>query len=331
MTIISQDYGSKYEHSVIRTPIGIYGIDVDAKKVWRFSDKQGFETISDMKIETYLKDYLKPLQIKMGIKDIRTHYNAKKGDLMFTWDDKETNSLYSICFNERQNIWTTKYDWKPVVSDNINDSFYSLNSEAIWHHAEDVGYNGEHVSQWYGEPKTFEFEFVVSDPVGVNKVFDNLQIISNNVQPGEMEITIVGDDYVFKRMAVDLTVGHKERGEYENVTKIHTTSDIHGDKESTQTETEHSPKGYYHFDKRLNQSVLTKWQPFKDIYKFGRRVGNIQYKEGSWFAQIEPLLITDERLVAKEARIRDKWAKIRIRYSGKDLAVITAIKTLINI
>jgi hypothetical protein len=33
MTIISQDYGSKYEHSVIRTPIGIYGVDVDAKKV----------------------------------------------------------------------------------------------------------------------------------------------------------------------------------------------------------------------------------------------------------------------------------------------------------
>jgi hypothetical protein len=33
MTIISQDYGSKYEHSVIRTPIGIYGIDVDAKKI----------------------------------------------------------------------------------------------------------------------------------------------------------------------------------------------------------------------------------------------------------------------------------------------------------
>ena len=327
MTIISQDYGSKYEHSVIRTPIGIYGIDVDAKKVWRFSDKQGFETISDMKIETYLKDYLKPLQTKMGIKDIRTHYNAKKGDLMFTWDDKETNSLYSICFNERQNIWTTKYNWKPVVSDNINDSFYSLNSEAIWHHAEDVGFNGEHVSQWYGEPKTFEFEFVVSEPLGINKIFDNLQIISNNVQPGEMEITIVGDDYVFKRMAIDLTIGHKERDEYENVTKIHTTSDIHGDKESTQTETEHSPKGYYHFDKRLNQSVLTKWQPFKDIYKFGRRIGNIQYKEGRWFGQIEPILINDN----KEARIRDKWAKIRIRYSGKDLAVITAIKTLINL
>ena len=332
MTIISQDYGSKYEHSVIRTPIGIYGIDVDAKKIWRFSDKQGFETISDMKIETYLKDFLSSRQIEMGTSDIRTHYNGKKGDLMFAWYPKANeNPAYMICYNERQNIWTTKYDWYPIVSENINDEFYSLNNEAIWDHAEDVGYNNTHVSSWYNNNHKFEFEFVVSDPVGVNKVFDNLQIISNNVQPDEMEITVIGDDYIFKRTPVDLTSGHKERGEYEDVLKIHTTSNIHGDLESTQTETEHSPKGCYHFDKRLNQSVLTKWQPFKDMYKFGRRVGNIQYKEGSWFAQIEPLLITDERLVAKEARIRDKWAKIRIRYSGKDLAIITAIKTLINI
>lgn len=332
MTIISQDYGSKYEHSVIRTPIGIYGVDVDAKKIWRFSDKQGFETISDMKIETYLKDFLSSRQIEMGTSDIRTHYNGKKGDLMFAWYPKaDENPAYMICYNERQNIWTTKYDWYPTVSENINDEFYSLNNEAIWDHAENVGYNNTHVSSWYDNNHKFEFEFVVSDPVGVNKVFDNLQIISNNVQPDEMEITVIGDDYVFKRTPVDLTSGHKERGEYEDVLKIHTTSNIHGDLESTQIETEHSPKGYYCFDKRLNQSALTKWQPFKDMYKFGRRVGNIQYKEGSWFAQIEPLLITDKRLVAKEARIRDKWAKIRIRYSGKDLAIITAIKTLINI
>jgi hypothetical protein len=33
MTIISQDYGSKYPNSVIRTPIGVYGIDTDARKV----------------------------------------------------------------------------------------------------------------------------------------------------------------------------------------------------------------------------------------------------------------------------------------------------------
>ena len=33
----------------------------------------------------------------------------------------------------------------------------------------------------------------------------------------------------------------------------------------------------------------------------------------------------------KEARIRDKWIKIRVRYSGKNLAVIHSIVTLYNV
>lgn len=339
MTIVSQDYGSKYEHSVIRTPIGIYGTDVDAKKVWRFSDKQGFQTISDMKIETYLKDYLEPIIVEVGKVDIRTHYNGKKGDLMFTWNDLTGNKLYSICYNERQNIWTTTYDWKPIVSENINDEFYSLNfgnkpSEttyyenecSIWDHANDVGYYNEYVSQWYDKEHNFEFEFVVSDPIGVNKIFDNLQIISNNVQPDKMEITIIGDDYEFKRDLTNLESVHKELSEYRNVEKIRTTSNTHGDN------TYCSDSWTYEFDNRLNQKAIINTQIFKDIYKFGRRLGNIQYKDGSWFTQIEPLKVNiNGAQQKKEVRLRDKWAKIRIKYSGKDLAIITAIKTLINI
>ena len=236
--------------------------------------------------------------------------------------------MINICFNERQNIWTTKYDWMPIVSENINDKFHSLSVDLsdnsptrydIWHHSNDAGYHG-HVSNWYNGEQGFEFEFVVSDPIGVNKIFDNLQIISNNVQPEEMEITVIGDDYEFKRDLANVVEPRLSNlGEDPNI--ITTTSNIHGEKSNPKLST------VYKFDKRLNQSAITKWQPFKDIYKFGRRIGNIQYKEGSWYAQIEPLLINS----SKEARIRDKWARIRIRYSGKDLAIITAIKTLINV
>ena len=238
--------------------------------------------------------------------------------------------MNNICFNERQNLWTTRYDWVPIVSENINDEFYSLNVDLsnahpehydIWDHASDVT---GHVSNWYNGNQNFEFEFVVSDPIGVNKIFENLQIISNNVQPEELEITIIGDDYMLNRDNVTADAVEEIREEYNHNSQ--TTSNIHGNKEDKNTGKK-SPMGYYHFDWRLNQSTLTKWQPFKDIYKFGRRIGNIQYKDGMWFAQIEPLLINQY----KEARIRDKWAKIRIRYSGKDLAIITAIRTLINV
>lgn len=89
MQMISQDFGSKYEHSVIRTPIGVYGIDTNARKVWRVSTQKGFETLSDMKIESYLNDELGTnASIDLPLVDVRTHYNATKGDIMFTFFKK---------------------------------------------------------------------------------------------------------------------------------------------------------------------------------------------------------------------------------------------------
>lgn len=45
----------------------------------------------------------------------------------------------------------------------------------------------------------FEFEFVVSDPIGIHKIFENLQILSNNVQPEELQFEIIGDSYQFNK------------------------------------------------------------------------------------------------------------------------------------
>jgi hypothetical protein len=78
--------------------------------------------------------------------------------------------------------------------------------------------------------------------------------------------------------------------------------------------------------------AIVNTQKLRDIYKYGRRLGNMQYKNGMWFIQIDPLRLNiNVPQQKKEVRIRDKWAKIRIRYSGKDLAIITAIRTLINV
>lgn len=86
MQIVSPDFGSKYEHSVIRTPIGVYGIDTDARKIWRVTTRKGFETLSDMKIESYLNDEMGTnMSVQLELCDVRTHYNTTKGDIMFTF------------------------------------------------------------------------------------------------------------------------------------------------------------------------------------------------------------------------------------------------------
>jgi hypothetical protein len=70
--------------------------------------------------------------------------------------------------------------------------------------------------------------------------------------------------------------------------------------------------------------------------QYGRRLGNIHYKEDSWYLTVEPIKFdpafkadsTSPNVKWSSTRIRDKFAKIRVKYSGEDLVVITAIKNL---
>jgi hypothetical protein len=76
-----------------------------------------------------------------------------------------------------------------------------------------------------------------------------------------------------------------------------------------------------------------------DDPKYKRRLGNIQYKEDSWYVQIDPIIFDPTLKSDKDStnvnwsstKIRDKYLKIRVKYSGEDLVIITALKTLMDI
>lgn len=378
MSIVSQDYGSKHADSIVRTPIGIYGVDADAKKIWRFSDKQGFETLSDMKIESFLNRYLSPdYVVSIGNCDIRTHYNSFKGDVIFTWYNGTKE--YAICFNERQSVWTTRYDWLPIVSENKNGEFYSLQfgedsngNVGIYSHE----IENSSPTKWYGKQHPFEFEFVVSDPIGAQKIYENLQIISNNVQPEELQFEFIGDSYFFNKARIYHTVsenGFDSERLFGN--EINRRSNLYPQDPSRRTEdiqdifnkpniVANQENNYTPFrnasilDDRNNVPLFGKVfktpnateeyhlripQECRNIETWGRRLGNMHYKDGIWHTTIEPIIydarlndphitvLTNPVLKWNSARIRDKWCKIRVRYSGEDLAVITAIKTIVNI
>ena len=57
-------------------------------------------------------------------------------------------------------------------------------------------------TKWYDKQEPFEFEFVVNDQVGAHKIFNNLVIISNNVQPKELEFEIEGDIFNFNKAGI---------------------------------------------------------------------------------------------------------------------------------
>ena len=352
LSIVSQDFGSLWPESVIRTPIGIYGVDTSAKKIWKYTDDKGLETISDLKLQRFLNDNINlnlNRQITLGSTNVKTHYNNYKGDVMFTFynDGLEWN----LCYNERQALWVTRYSWIPMFSGNINNTFYSIKlydyetrskDISIWKHGRTGIDTKFYPTLWYGQQYPFEFEFVVTEPIGLHKIFEDLAIISNNVQPSEIEFEFIGDDYLFNKARL-----------YHDHYNIY--GDYGEDRPYRRDDTKFTKENYdvssferlfknarIAYDKVLDTHTLIVNQPCKNVETYGRRLGNIQYKEDVWYLNIEPLFYnaklkdsdesiytTSDKFIA--TKLRDKWVKVRIKYKGDRLAIVNAVTTFENI
>lgn len=88
-------------------------------------------------------------------------------------------------------------------------------------------------------------------------------------------------------------------------------------------------------DEQLNEQRVHSEQLGNSIRKYGRLRGNMEYREDNWKVEIRPTqfkwcYLNGDTLAFKttETRPRDKYIKVRVRYSGEDLALITAIQTL---
>lgn len=90
-------------------------------------------------------------------------------------------------------------------------------------------------------------------------------------------------------------------------------------------------------DEQLNEVRLRTESLGNDMKKYGRIRGNMQYLEDLWNVEIRPVQITWCYLDNKgdfqtkkltETKHRDKYIKVKVRYSGEDLALIQAIYTM---
>ena len=128
---ISTDYGSQWHDSICTSDRYIYGIDTYAKKIWR-TDGKSFEAISDLKLGKFLNNNItlgeRELSPLLGIRNVKTHYNRYKEDVMFTFYDNMygfEEKAWNICYNELTQTFTTFYSWIPSFSANIQNIFFS--------------------------------------------------------------------------------------------------------------------------------------------------------------------------------------------------------------
>ncbi len=323
---------------------------------------------------------------------------------------------YKESFNNNLEVDAGYYKSVVAVAPKYN---VSLLTTDFWKHGKsgiiDIS-DKTYPSYWYGKQHPFEFEFVVTDPHGFHKIFDNLEIISNNAEPDSFHFEIEGDCYEFSKYKKNMYIRQEATKHlynlngsdivydknYSNLDEIprdydgciHDKStifplyyvrqdtineieDSYHQMQNTSTKDYSSLSGaeikYYN---TLDEYRIVNHVKAVDINKHGRLRGNMQYNEGKWYIQINPLNIVqkneedydnnkipieigvcpipnevyenyngdikkpDDRNIIewnweesdlKEVKVKDKWVKIRVRYKGDKLAIISAIKTLYSI
>ena len=138
--ILSDVYGSQWADSVLKVPgkFGdntqyIYGVDTVAKKIWR-TDGNTLTCISDFKVQEFLNNNIslsqRELTPKLGIRNVKTIYNAFKRDVLFTFYDNTygfEEKVWNLCWNELLQCFVTFYSWVPSFMENINNIPFSFN------------------------------------------------------------------------------------------------------------------------------------------------------------------------------------------------------------
>ena len=352
--VLSNTYGSIWADSIVKTPRYIYGIDTVGKKIWR-TNGESFETISDMKIQKFLNDNIKLRESDrkniIGENFVKSHFNAFKNDVIFSF--KYDDISWNLCWNELLNKWITRYSWIPEFSENVNNLFYTFANKEIYNKESCylykhgfAGFEEElgniKPTYWYNEQHPFEFEFVVIGVQGVQKIFNNLKIISNLTKPESFYYEIVGEGFDWNDTKSDIYKFTSDL-EFENLLNNSTLKKVPYIKyqsDFVRNRTSPQIKDITILENnKTREKLVNCYQRGVDIKTEGRLKGNMQYVEDSWDIQIEPVSFKYAYLKngtltlgnTTEMKVRDKYIKIRVRYDGTQYAIINALRTLFTI
>lgn len=183
--IISDMFGSQWPESIIKvpgitgdSPQYVYGVDTVAKKIWR-TNGSTIECISDFKVQEFLNNNItlgeRELTPKIGIRNVKTHYNAFKRDVMFTFYDNTQGfeeKVWNLCWNELLQKFITFYSWVPSYMENINNIPFSFDrNTSKW--VAKLGIS--HIESSFAEGITLT-NVITNDTIKDDAAVDNLNI-----------------------------------------------------------------------------------------------------------------------------------------------------------
>lgn len=293
----------------------------------------------------------------------------------------------------------------PIYKDNgLFKEYYNIrstdNSMKLWKHGQAGVYDNQgkiKPTNWYGKQHEFNFEFIVNENSSIQKIFNNLKIISNKAEPYKFEYEVVGEAYAWYeykeivywinekvkngifvdpesayKYVLSNTIGiikatYKDFPDLFNKDSSYKIpklpyleiklSDKKGlpDKDKSYTKNDkwsnasktcgeddykyNTTETILVEDEQLNEYRIHTEQYGNNMKKYGRVRGNMEYLEDLWNIEIRPItfrwiyLDLEENLIKSdivEARLRDKYIKVKVRYTGEDLVIIQAIQTMFD-
>ena len=221
LQMISTEYGSTQQFSIIKTDQSIYGCDLNKNKIWKIvsqGGQHGLEIISDFAVQSVLNEFKKNIDSASTKNFVKANYDRSANNVIFTYYNLNEGDftvidtfevvinqdgeqlqvrkpvISGLYYNETLGKWVSRISWNPLFMFEIANNIYSFSNEdgSIWnHYSENVPY-----CYIYGKQHKFELEFILVDNSSAQKMLDNLLIISNRSFPGRIKYTIDKDvDY----------------------------------------------------------------------------------------------------------------------------------------
>lgn len=199
---ISTSFGTRHQHSIVKTPRSIYFIDVLTKNMYSVS-QDGVVSVSENKglsswFYKNLKDKILTRDNPIWVDTVGTRagiigaYHRRYNEVLFTIHDIYTLTVgmesidvtigTTICYNELTGTFTSFYSFAPYlyiydqrVLMSMDSSLYSGNvitdSQDIYIHDHDSEYG-----KFYGTYYNSMIKILVNDKPNFHKIFDNLHL-----------------------------------------------------------------------------------------------------------------------------------------------------------
>lgn len=194
----SEKYGTRFKSSIFVTDNTVGAVDADQSVIWRVAGDQ-LEDLSKFTIEPYLTRYMKSFKgrrSKILDCDIVSSWDVANRTVFFSFYRMGGTEKENVTFpyNEDGRFFEPTFDGLAYASFNINGELFSLNTKdsnrTIWKHNSDN--DGSPRQYIYGEMKPCKIRFIVNIGYDVSKIFDNLQLVSNNVLPDKIRYYVQG-------------------------------------------------------------------------------------------------------------------------------------------